>query len=250
MSSNPSVYEIENDIIRRSRNKEKLPPAMFNPGDVVHVASLYWKDVPFDNFGQFGREYMPPGLHHPREIAKDPEKYPPVYMSSRDFTGEGEPGICGAFLPIDKGNDEREPKYQPASERAKDIANRYAQFGVFVVANGMKPTRAECEKALKMLEATYRHRIEMSDEQWRKTGSVALTVSNAPTALKYFGLERDWAERAGEQEVCPYCSRSVKSKAVKCGNDNCGAILNWAEAYKGGIVSKQDALDHGVKLSQ
>jgi hypothetical protein len=239
-----SAYKIESEIAQARRNKKPLGPFRFDYKDVAYVASLYWKDVPFDGYGQFGREFIEAGVHHPREIAKDPDKFPPQMMHSPPDA----PGILGGFLPETHGEDEfgnslGKDDYAPAEERARDIARRYAHLGVFACA-GPKPTREECAEALKKLEHTYKNRVAMSDEEWRKSGSILRTISNAPTALKYFGLERDWAERAGEQDICPYCARSVKSKAVKCGNVNCGAILNWKEARRGGIITKQEYEDH------
>ena len=239
-----SVHRIESEITQATRNKRPLPPFIFNYEDVAYVASLYWQQVPFDGYGQFGREFIEAGIHNPKDIVKDPDKFPPMMMHSPPDA----PGILGGHLPETHGEDVHgnslnRADYITAEERAADYARRFAHLGVFVCA-GPKPTREECAAALKMLEHTYKARVAMSDEEWRKSESVTRTISNAPIALRYFGLERPWAERVGDQDVCPYCSRSVKSKAVKCGNNNCGAILDWKGARRGGLISKQEYEDH------
>jgi hypothetical protein len=239
-----SAYKIESEISRATRNKVPLPPFRFNYEDVAYVASLYWKAPPFDDMKQFGREFIEPSIHDPRDIVKDPVKFPPAMMHSPSDA----PGVLGGFLPETHGEDEHgnslnKADYVSAEDRAADIARRYAHLGVFVCA-GPIPTSEECAAALKMLERTYKSRIAMSDEEWRKSKSVKNTVSNAPIALRYFGLERDWADRVGDQDVCPYCNRAVRSKSVKCANQGCGAILDWKRARQAGIVSKAEYDEH------
>jgi hypothetical protein len=232
-----AVYETEQSIKRRTRNGEKLGPVVFVPEDVVWVASLYWKIIPFDNMTQFGREYMPKGTNRPRDIANDPVKYPPVFMK-----------IQGAFVANDQGDDKIDPAYTPAIVRAEDIARRYAEMGVFIPANGLKVTKDEVAEAYEKLKARYRHQVDQNNDIWAATGQRKDLITTGWIGAQDLGVEAEWADQRGDQEVCQYCGRAVRPKAVKCGDPTCGGILDWARAYQGGIVSKEAAQEHGVKL--
>jgi hypothetical protein len=237
-----STYQIEAEITRRTRNKESLPPMVYNFEDVAQVASLYWR-IPSDAMRQFGREFMPKGIHNPRDIARDPVKFPPVFLDAPgiyDYATETRtPGVIGAFLPVDKGNDVREPKYTPAIARAEDIASRMAHRGWFVPASGTTAvTREEVAAALKMLEVTYEKQFQLGEDLWRKSHRRKDVITTAYTAAEYFGRKTEWTDALGEKTVCESCDRQIPLNRAVC--PECKAVLDWKKARKFNLVSRAE----------
>ncbi len=235
-----STYQIEAEITRRTRQHESLPPMVYNFEDIAHVASLYWR-IPSDSFRQFGREFMPKGIHNPRDIAKDPEKFPPVFLRAPGVEEGGiyHPGVIGAFLPVDKGNDVREPKYTPAIARAEDIASRMAHRGWFVPASGTTAvTPAEVAAALKMLEVTYEKQFQLGEDLWRKSHRRKDVITTAYTAAEYFGRKTEWTDALGEKTVCESCDRQIPLNRAVC--PECKAVLDWKKARKFNLVSRAE----------
>lgn len=229
-----ATYELERDIqarIRASdRTQQKVPPIVANTADVAYVASIYPLNIVLQP-NQFNISYLPACQHSIRDMTKDPQKFKPAILE-----------VVGAFTPKE-GSDALEPSYTPAIAIAQDLARRYAQFGVFVPADPKCVTPAEVKEATAKLEVLYKQWIDINDDAWRKHGTlVDWGVSVGHIAAKHFGIDRDWAVRAGELDSCEYCLKAIKPGIVKC--NHCGSILDWKRALLGGQITKQEYDDH------
>ncbi len=229
-----AVYEIEREIRARMRDSDrthqKVSPITYVENDVAYLASVY-PERAFEGGGQFNVPPMPPCEHDLRNVRRDPQKFPPAFIKLR-----------GAFLPLDEGEGKINPSYTPAVEQAKDWAQRYADLGVFVPVDPTNPksvTKGQVEEAIAKLEVRFRQMIEINDQAWRDHGTlVTHGISTGHIAAKHFGLDRDWAVRAGEQDQCRFCQKAIKSGVWKC--NYCNAVLDWEMAYEAGACSKEE----------
>ena len=225
MSARISDYE----ITQRKLQGESLAACLKDEDDVAYIYSLYWKLSPMDKQFQFGPLRIPPCENNPRELK-------PVRVA-----------VYGTYLGRDRGNDEIEPQHDTARAWAHSCIIGHEQFGMFV-PEGDEPTKQELLAALKRLEDFYRKHVDAAEASWSRNRDPRRINPVARIAGEYFGLNKEWLYDQGGQTVCPACKKSVPETAARCTNPVCGAILDWEKAYELGMVTRQDALEHGAKL--
>lgn len=227
-----AVYKLERELRSLVRQSEttgkKIFPITVNEEDVLYVASVYPLPL-FAAQDQFSTPPIPACEHELRDVRANPQKYPPAIMP-----------VYGCYI----ANDTEAgfvPEYIPAEERAKDIAQKFGDFGVFAVDDPKKIDKAMVADAVAKLEAKFETWVNMNDEAWRDHGTlVKYGNSLGYLAARHFGLDKPWALRAGDQAICRFCQRAIKAGVWKCSHADCQAVLDWEAAYEAGHCTKEE----------
>jgi hypothetical protein len=103
-------------------------------------------------------------------------------------------------------------------------------LGVFVIAEGNRPTPAELEEAEEKLKLFCEHFIGVADMDFQTHGQGRLLPGFARKAAKILNVEKPWAVDTTRMVNCIGCQKGVSPNAVRC--PHCQAILDEPKARK------------------
>jgi len=125
----------------------------------------------------------------------------------------------------------------PAKALAEDLIRDCSQHGAFILDGDVEPSEQRLLDEEEKLKQTYAKWIEEADGIFNRTGDVKLLTLHAREAAKALGVKRAWVSGLENMTLCEFCKGSVPYNVAKC--SNCGAILNWEMARRGGLVSPE-----------
>ncbi|HEV2386770.1 MAG TPA: zinc ribbon domain-containing protein [Candidatus Acidoferrales bacterium] len=123
--------------------------------------------------------------------------------------------------------------YFCARDIAADLVSDLLDHGVFVAA-GEEPTDAEIGAARQRLTEFYQRAVFDADQQWSRTHNFTVLSDIQRRAVKFLGLEREWAFKPETMVECPACGTSVRPGVAVC--RACGAVLDSEKAREFGLL--------------
>lgn len=133
---------------------------------------------------------------------------------------------------MDVGDNKKFDVPVPAEKIGEDITRDLEKHGVFVCA-GDEPTDEEIEAAKERLKKYYQEQVFVADQEWSRHHNYTFLSDVQRRAVKFLGLEREWAFKPEQFIDCPVCGESVKPGVAVC--KGCGAILDPEKAAKFGV---------------
>lgn len=128
-----------------------------------------------------------------------------------------------------------------------DILHEYGKYGVFqACSKDGVPTATEVKKAIERYKEFLFTLVREADIAYMggPDGLKNITAAHHHAA-NYLGYKREWNQQRIDNIQCPACSEAVpESAVVHRGAQGCGAVLNWEKAYKMGLVSKEEWMEH------
>ncbi|SRR5258708_5172663 len=129
-----------------------------------------------------------------------------------------------------------------ALEIARDVARlcnkdigEHSYAGVFVIANGDKPSEGELREAHRKMKARYEYCVANARGEFERTKRSDWVSDEQRRAARYLNLtEEAWMGKAQGQQLCEGCGLPHMPGIAKCGQ--CGAILDFEKAEKLGLL--------------
>jgi hypothetical protein len=129
-----------------------------------------------------------------------------------------------------------------ANAIAKDVARlcngdigEVSYAGIFVIANGDKPSEGELRQAHQKLAKRYEHCVANARGDWERSKRTDWITDEQRRAARYLNLTAEaWMSQAQGQALCEGCGIAHMPGIAKCGH--CGAILDFEKAKRLGLL--------------